>query len=147
MTLENLARIGRLREHKPTAGEIAKLLAAAERNLADARNSSSSDGTRYTCAYTAVMQTAQAALFVHGFRPETNSGGHHATLVQALVHTIDLLPARMQVLDVLRRKRNLIDYLGDEPEPSEVEQAIAEASALLADVREWLTRVMQAQVE
>lgn len=139
MTLENLARIGRLRQHQATAAEVAKLIAAAERNLADACNGSSSAGTRYTCAYTAVMQAAQAALFVHGFRPETNSGGHHATLIQALVHTIGLPPARMQVLDVLRRKRNLIDYLGEEPEPSEVEQSIAEATALLGDVRVWLT--------
>lgn len=140
MTLENLARIGRLREHAPTPRELAKLLDAAGRNLADAKNRTISDGNRYTCAYTAIMQAAQAALYAHGFRPETNSGGHHATLVQALVHTIGLPPARMQVLDALRRKRNVIDYEGDEPDPTEVDEAITEATALLDDVRTWLAR-------
>jgi len=37
MTLQNLVRIGRLKPHSPTPQEIRRLLAAAERNLTDAR--------------------------------------------------------------------------------------------------------------
>ena len=44
----------------------------------------------------------------------------------------------MQVLDALRRKRNVIDYIGDEPEASEVIEAIAAATQLLDDLRTWL---------
>lgn len=37
MTLANLLKIGRLKTHAPTGAEIRRLLAAAARNLADAR--------------------------------------------------------------------------------------------------------------
>ena len=125
MSLENLARIARLKAHTPTRTEIVKLLNAAARNLRDAANATNSAANRYTCAYTAIMQSAQAALFANGFRPSTRESGHHMTMVQSLVHSIGLDPRRMQVLDALRRKRNVIDYIGDEPEASEVTEAIA----------------------
>lgn len=139
MTLENLARIGRLKAHSPVRDEIVKLLNAAARNLRDAGNSDNSNANRYTCAYTAIMQCAQVALYANGFRTSTSESGHHMTMVQSLVHSIGLPPQRMQVLDALRRKRNVIDYVGDDPEAAEVEQAIAAANDLLADLRVWLT--------
>lgn len=85
------------------------------------------------------MQASQAALFANACRPNTSEGGHHMTMVQALVHTIGLEAARMQVLDALRRKRNVIDYSGDEPDASEVREAIAAAEHLLKDVTAWLS--------
>lgn len=133
MSLENLARIGRLKAHAPVRGDIVKLLNAAARNLRDAANRDISNANRYTCAYTAIMQCAQVALFANGFRPSTSESGHHMTMVQSLVHSIGLQPQR-----TLRRKRNVIDYVGDEPEAAEVEQAIEAAIDLLADVRTWL---------
>jgi len=138
MSLENLARIGRLKAHAPTRTEIVKLLVAAARNLRDASHTENSTSNRYTCAYTAIMQAAQAALFANGYRPSTSESGHHMTMVQSLVHSIGLDPRRMQVLDALRRKRNVIDYIGDEPEASEVIEAIAAATQLLDDLRTWL---------
>lgn len=139
MTLENLARIGRLKALAPVRGDIVKLLNAAARNLRDAAHTANSNANRYTCAYTAIMQCAQAALYANGFRPSTSESGHHMTMVQSLVHSIGLEARRMQVLDALRRKRNVIDYVGDEPEAAEVEQAIAAATELFTDVRAWLT--------
>lgn len=50
MTLQNLLKIGRLKPHAPTAEEIRGLLAAAERNLADARAEIISDETRFDAA-------------------------------------------------------------------------------------------------
>ena len=35
MTLQNLFRIGKLKDHAPTAAEVLRLLTAVERNLAD----------------------------------------------------------------------------------------------------------------
>lgn len=138
MTLENLASIGRLKSHAATRDEITKLLSAAERNLRDAQISDVSDGTRYTCAYTAIVQAAQAALFANGWRPSTNEPGHHMTMVQSLVHTAGVDRSRIPVLDALRRKRHAVDYLGEDPDPSEADAAIAAGIALLADVRAWI---------
>jgi len=83
------------------------------------------------------MQAAQVALFANGYRP-FSSEGHHMTMVQSLVHSIGLDPARMRVLDTIRHKRNGIDYIGEEPEPAEVDAARKAAAALLSDLRAWL---------
>ena len=50
MTLLNLLRIGKLKEHAPTAAEVQRLLVAIERNLADAAVASISDETRLALA-------------------------------------------------------------------------------------------------
>ncbi len=140
MTLENLARIGRLQAHAATHEEIRKLLAGAARSLKDAGNTSNSNASRLTLAYTAIMEAAQAALFANGFRPSKSEGGHHMTMVQSLVHAIGLEPARMRVLDIIRHKRNAVDYSGEDAEPSDAREAVAAAKALLADVSAWLAK-------
>lgn len=140
MTLENLARIGRLQAHAATRGEIAKLLAGATRSLKDAGNTANSHATRLTLAYTAIMEAAQAALFANGYRPSKSEGGHHMTMVQSLVHSIGIEPARMRVLDTIRHKRNVVDYSGEDVEPSDAREAVAVAKALLADVKAWLKK-------
>ncbi len=138
MSLQNLLKIGQLKAHPPDAGEIRRLLVAAARNLADARVTTISPETRFDAAYKAVMQAALAALMAHGYRPDTNRPGHHATVVQGLTLTVALAPARVTVLDTLRRKRNLSDYTGEDIDDSSVEQCIAEADQLLQDVTAWL---------
>lgn len=75
MTLQNLLKIGRLKEHEPTAGEVQRLLAAIERNLADAAVPGISDETRFDVAYKAVMQCALVAMLSAGYRPATSEPG------------------------------------------------------------------------
>jgi uncharacterized protein (UPF0332 family) len=140
VSLQNLLKIGQLKEHAPDAAEVQRLLAAAERNLNDARTTTISPETRFDAAYKSVMQAALAALMAHGFRPDTNRPGHHVTVVQGLVHTIGLSSARVTVLDTLRRKRNLSDYTGDDIDDSSVDHCIAEAERLLQDVIVWLKK-------
>jgi len=140
MTLENLARIGRLQPHAATREEIRKLLAGAARSLKDAGNTSNSNASRLALAYTAIMEAAQAALFANGYRPSKSESGHHMTMVQSLVHTVSLEPARMRVLDVIRHKRNVVDYSGEDVEPSDAREAVAAAKALLVDVNAWLAK-------
>ena len=53
MTLQNLQKIGRLKPHAPTGQEIQRLLAAAERNISDARVDAISDETRFDAVYKA----------------------------------------------------------------------------------------------
>ena len=138
VSLQNLLKIGQLKEHPPDAAEVQRLLAAAARNLADARVITISPETRFDAAYKAVMQAALATLMAHGYRPDTNRPGHHATVVQGLALTIGLAPARVTVLDTLRRKRNLSDYTGEDIDDSSAEHCIAEAGQLLQDVTAWL---------
>lgn len=138
VSLQNLLKIGQLKEHPADAAEVQRLLAAARRNLADARVTAISSETRFDAAYKAVMQAALAALMAHGYRPDTNRPGHHVTVVQGLTLTIGLAPARATVLDTLRRKRNLSDYTGDDLDASSVEHCIAEAERLLKDVVGWI---------
>lgn len=140
MTLENLAGIGRLLPHTPTSDEIRKLLQAAARSLKDAGNTGVSNASRLTLAYTSIMEAAQVALFANGYRPSKSEGGHHMTMIQSLVHTIGMEPARMRVLDSIRHKRNVIEYSGEDVEPSEVREAHVAAKALLVDVKAWLAK-------
>lgn len=75
MTLQNLAKIGRLHPHEPTPEEIRRLLAAAERNLKDARLKENSPETRFDCAYKAIMQCALVAMMAKASaRPPMNPG-------------------------------------------------------------------------
>ena len=138
MSLENLLKIGQLKAHPPDASEIQRLLAAAERNLADARVTAISSETRFDAAYKAIMQAALAALMAHGYRPDTKRPGHHVTVVQGLALTIGLAAPRVQVLDTLRRQRNVSDYTGEDIDSSTAEHCIDEAMRLLADVKGWL---------
>jgi hypothetical protein len=62
VSLQNLLKIGQLKEHPPDAAEVQRLLAAAARNLADARVTTISPETRFDAAYKAIMQAALAAL-------------------------------------------------------------------------------------
>lgn len=50
--LAELVQDWRLKEHAPTPAEVQRLLAAAERNLADSRVASISDETRFDAAWT-----------------------------------------------------------------------------------------------
>jgi len=138
VTLQNLLKIGQLKEHLPEAAEVQRLLAAAARNLADARVMSISPETRFDAAYKAIMQAALAALMANGFRPDTNRPGHHVTVVQGLPLTIGLDTARVKVIDALRRTRNLSDYTGEDIDHSSADHCIVEAERLLRDVSAWL---------
>ena len=60
--------------HVPTAAEVQRLLAAIDRNIADAEDSISGE-TRFDAAYKAVMQCALVAMLAAGFRPATNEPG------------------------------------------------------------------------
>jgi uncharacterized protein (UPF0332 family) len=140
VSLENLLKIGQLKEHPPDAEEIQRLLAAAARNLADARVTVISAETRFDAAYKSIMQAALAALMAHGYRPDTKRPGHHVTVVQGLALSIDLAPARVRVLDTLRRQRNVSDYTGEDIDDSTAEHCIGEAEQLQVDVRNWLLK-------
>jgi len=138
MTLENLAQIGKLKPHKTTHDEIARMLAAVRRNLKDARHDDISPESRFDIAYKALMQCALVAVMANGFRPSTNEPGHHATIIQSLPTTVGLSNERMIVLDKLRKKRNLSDYSGEGIAEEEAAACVRAAEDLAATVEQWL---------
>lgn len=135
MSLANLVKTGQLKEHKTDAEELARLLAAAERSIADASARGVSAETRFDAAYRAITQVGLAALMAAGYRPDTNRPGHHATIIQALPLTLGVDKPRVIVVDTLRRKRNLIDYTGEEVDEGSVAACLAEADRLLREAR------------
>lgn len=140
MTLDNLLKIGRLKPHTSDRDEIAQLLVAARRNLADAHADNISTENRFDAAYKCVMQCALVALMANGFRPDTKVSGHHQTVIQSLPKTIGLASARVAVLDALRSKRNQSDYSGREIDRASLAICLAEAAALLAEIEAWLAK-------
>jgi hypothetical protein len=139
MTLENLLKIGQLKRHTTDRVEIDRLLAAARRNIADARVDSISTENRFDAAYKCIMQCALAALMANGFRPDTKVPGHHQTVLQSLPKTIGLPAARVAVLDALRNKRNLSDYTGKDIDQASLATCVAEADSLLTELATWLS--------
>jgi hypothetical protein len=138
MTLENLLRIGKLKAHAAERLELERLLSSAERALADARQEALSSGSRFATAYRAIIQASMAALLANGYRPSTSEPGHHQTLIQVLTITAGISPERMRVLDALRMARNRLEYSGDLVSDAVAEEAVGEATTLLADVRRRL---------
>ena len=138
--MANLLKIGQLKEHAADANEIARLLAAAQRSLADARSGAISAETRFDAAYKAITQLGLAALMAHGYRPDTNRPGHHMTIIQSLTLTLGVAGSRMAALDTLRRKRNLADYTGEDIDDASVVECIEQAQRLGEDAHAWLRK-------
>ena len=138
MTLENLLAIHRLQLFEATPAGIQRLLAAAERNLADARLPGLSAENRFDAAYKTLMQCAMIGLWANGYRTSTSQPGHHQTALQTLPKTMNVGQDTVIVLDALRRQRNLNDYEGDPISDAAVTECLAQAKALLAHTRQWL---------
>jgi len=126
MTLQNLLGLT-LDAITPDRLLLARLLAAADRNIADAQLEGLSAENRFDAAYKAVMQLANVALNANGYRTLTSKPGHHQTAIQTLSLTIALPPATVIVLDALRKQRNLSDYSGDLVPESAAAQCLASA--------------------
>lgn len=76
MTLQNLLGLT-LDAITPDRLLLARLLAAADRNIADAQLEGLSAENRFDAAYKAVMQLANVALNANGYRTLTSKPGHH----------------------------------------------------------------------
>lgn len=138
MTLANLLAIQRLLAFSATPQGVQRLLAAAERNLADAKLAQLSAENRFDAAYKCIMQCAMLGLWAHGYRTSTSQPGHHQTALQALPLTMGLPSSAIIVLDALRKQRNLNDYEGDPVSDSVVRECLAQAETLLTHTHQFL---------
>jgi hypothetical protein len=138
MTLENLLAISRLQTLAPDKTAIAKLLAAATRNLADAQLHEVSANNRFDAGYKVIMQCAVIGLQANGYRLSTSQPGHHQTAIQTLPKSMGVHQDVAIVLDALRKRRNLNDYDGDPIPDAALASCLEEAALLLAHTRSWL---------
>lgn len=130
MTLKNLIGIS-LEPIKPDNLMIARLKEAAERSIADAKMTALSAETRFDAAYKAIMQLANAALQLNGYRTLTSKPGHHQTMINSLSKTLDIDKGTLILLDAMRKQRHIIDYTGDLVTDSMTDECISEADKLL----------------
>ena len=137
MTLKNLLGIS-LDAVQADKGFVAKLLAAAQRNIADAQLAGLSAENRFDAAYKAIMQVAMVALNANGFRTLTSKPGHHQIAIQTLQLSVGLPQTKVIVLDALRKQRNLSDYSGDLIPDAAAAECLTSAQELFSHVRSWL---------
>jgi len=137
MSLNNLVGIS-LEIIEPDKLSIQRLLRAAIRNIADSHIEAVSQENRFDAAYKAIMQLANLALQVNGYRTLTSKPGHHQTMLQSLVTSIGLDRETMIILDALRKQRNVADYSGDIVSEAMVAECVTQAEQLLKTITLWL---------
>lgn len=137
MSLQNLVGIS-LDVITPDKAQVAHLLAAASRNIADAQLAGLSRENRFDAAYKAIMQLAMVGLHANGYRTLTSKPGHHQTALQTLPLTVGLVPEAVWPLDALRKQRHLADYSGDTVPESAAVACLQSAQTLQGHVLRWL---------
>lgn len=136
MTLDDWQDSGILASHTPSRGEIAGLLAIVERDLRDCR----AQGLKWqlSIAYNAILQAATAALVAAGYRVRRREGGHHHTL-ESLRHTVGIETNVLRMVDVIRKKRHLSDYIrAGVVSQQEADESITLAERLCGKITIWL---------
>ena len=86
--LENLVRLGQLKQEPAVASEIRALHRSGEARLADAGNRALSLDSRFDLAYNAAHALALAGLRLRGYRAV-----NRFLVFQVLPHTLELWPA------------------------------------------------------
>lgn len=105
--LENLAKIGRLKEESFAQPEFDGLVKMASKKLVDAQNEALSPESRFDLAYNSSHAYALAALRFCGYRSENRQ-----IVFQVLEHTIGMPTAQWRVLSKGHDVRNLAEYEG-----------------------------------
>jgi hypothetical protein len=78
MSLNDWAKAGWLKAHKPTRPQVAAIFGVVDRDLEDSKQSLSPDG-RFNIAYNAALQLCAIVLLAEGWRPD-KLNAHHRTI-------------------------------------------------------------------
>ncbi len=105
--LDNLVRIGKLKQEPAAQKELEGLVQAGRSRLGDARKDNLTIESRFDLAYNAAHAFALAALRWWGYRSE-----NRYVVFQALPHTVGLGPAVWRVLAKCHERRNAMEYEG-----------------------------------
>ena len=106
--LDNLVRIGELKDEPPNQKELEGLIRSGLRRLDDAERAELNLESRFDLAYNAAHALALAALRFRGYRSESRY-----LVFQCLQHTVKLPQEQWRVIDQAHRKRNLAEYEGE----------------------------------
>jgi hypothetical protein len=106
--LDNLVRVGLLKNDPADQGEFNGLAKSGRTRLNDARTPGLSPEGRFDLAYNAAHAFALAALRWHGFRPDNK----RYVVFQSLEHSLGLKPELWRVLDKCHSVPNLAEYEG-----------------------------------
>jgi hypothetical protein len=105
--LDNLVKIGELKQEPPDQAQFDGFVASARNRIADLNVPELSEEGRFSAAYGAAHSLALAALRWHGYRSESRY-----LVFQCLQHTVGLDKAKWRVLDKCHKQRNLAEYEG-----------------------------------
>lgn len=105
--LDNLVRIGKLKQEPPSEEEIEGLLRSAEERLNDAGRPELSYSSRFDLAYNAAHALALVALRHAGYRSD-----NRYLVFQALAYTVGMAPEKWRILAKAHERRNLAEYEG-----------------------------------
>lgn len=125
--LENLVRIGSLRDEPASRSEYDGLLRSAEARLVDAANEDVSSNGRFDLAYNAAHGLALAALRRLGYRPV-----NRYIVFQALEHTLDVDKPTCRLLAKCHEHRNRFEYGGEAPIDEALLRELLEAARELS---------------
>ena len=105
--LDNLVRIGKLKEEAPSQVEFDGLIRSGQLRLEDSQNKANSLEGRFDLAYNAAHALSHAALRWHGYRSE-----NRYVVFQALPHTLGIGTAVWRTLAKCHQRRNVAEYEG-----------------------------------
>lgn len=105
--LDNLVKIGQLKEEPPDQSQIDGMLKSAKTRLKDCKVKELSEESKFSLAYSAAHSLSVAAMRWHGYRSD-----NRYLVFQCLEHTVGLDNAKWRVLDKCHKQRNIAEYEG-----------------------------------
>jgi hypothetical protein len=125
--------------HSPSLQEITDLFAVVDRDLTDAATPRLSDDWRLGITYNAALQLATIALAAEGYRAGRER--HHERTILSLRETIRTDRVTVDLLDVIRRKRNQANYeVAGSTSAREADELYEVVKRLRSDVLVWLRK-------
>ena len=110
MKIEELLKKRRIRRHRASPSEIARLLELSDRDIRMARLTMAEDWDwAFSIAYNAVLQSARAYMYSQGYRPAAEQG-HKNTFAFMRAALGDELISTIGYFDRMRKKRNQAIY-------------------------------------
>lgn len=135
MRLEDLAGVEQV---VPAQDSLTRLLAGAERHIADAKVQRISPETRFFSAYAAIRMLAHACLLAQGYRPVRHALRTDPSATQSLPMTLGIDEKTAARIEKLRRLRDLIEGSGDIIPESALKVCVRQAESLRAKTLAWL---------
>ena len=89
MSLENLLKIGQLKEHPPDSAEMSACFGGTSKS-SGCQRPANQPGDAFRCGLQGDHAGRASRLMMHGYRPDTKKPGHHMTVLQTTPLTIGL---------------------------------------------------------